>query len=187
MCPSCVDGLRSAPPVVLGGEGCTASAGALLAYHGAARDLIVAFKYGRDRMVGRWLGAALAGWLARGGPRVDAVTWIPTSGSRRRRRGFDQARVLARSVARGLDLPLVATLVREGSRPQTGLGRRRRLEGPRLSPVLGGSPGDGVRTRVLLVIDDVVTTGATARAACRILTGCGFPPPHFRALAATPP
>ncbi len=183
VCPSCVAGLRPAPPITVG---CTASAAALLAYEGAARDLVVAFKYGRDTQVGKWLGSALVQWLGARHLPIGAVTWIPTSGRRRRRRGFDQARVLARLAALGLGLPLVTTLARRSSRPQTGLGRRARLDGPRLEPVRRRPAPTGTGRPVLLVIDDVITTGATAAAACRTLTGWGFPEPHFRALAATP-
>ncbi len=183
VCPRCVSGLSAAPPVTVDGA---ASASALLSYTGPTRDLVVAFKYGRNRAVGGWLGSALVRWLGGVEHTVGAVTWIPTSGIRRRRRGFDQARFLARTVARGTGLPLITTLARWGSRPQTGLGRSWRLNGPRLSVVLHPSPEPAVGRPVLLVIDDVITTGATAGAACTGLVRAGFPEPHFRALAATP-
>lgn len=140
---------------------------ALLSFEGLAADLVAGIKYRNERAplpgIGRAL-AALAGAVGGGG--ASAVTWIPTTTARRRDRGFDHAQLLARHVARALGLPLHRLLVREGGPPQTGRGRQERLSGPRMRPArrVGG---------LVLAVDDVVTTGATASAAAGALRAAG--------------
>jgi predicted amidophosphoribosyltransferase len=110
---------------------------------------------------------------------VDVVTWVPTSAARRRERGFDQARLLARAVARRLRLPCRALLVRAPGPPQTGRSARARMEGPAFSAT-GHAP------RRVLVIDDVITTGATVVAAAGALRAGGAIEVKAVAAARTP-
>ena len=86
----------------------------LLAYEGPARPLVARIKYRRQRQALRWLGAGLALRVLSRSVAVDLVTWAPTTGAHRRRRGFDQAELLARVVAAELDVPaeLRANVVR---------------------------------------------------------------------------
>ena len=122
---------------------------------------------------------------ATGGPLVDSaeidvVTWAPTTVARRRQRGFDQAELLGRSVARRLHKPARALLRRRPGPAQTGQPAARRRSGPRFEtakPVAG---------RVLLV-DDVITTGATVTAAALVLWAAGATEVVALAAARTPP
>lgn len=97
---------------------------------------------------------------------MDVVTWAPTSRRRRRARGYDQAELLARAVARRSRLRSRPLLRRLSEQPQTGRGRRDRLAGPRF--VAAAVPGATV-----LVVDDVWTTGATLSAAGTALRNAG--------------
>jgi predicted amidophosphoribosyltransferase len=112
---------------------------------------------------------------------VDLVTWAPTSASRRRERSYDQAEVLARAVAWRLGVPCRRLLRRaDGSPPQTGRTREERLD---------DGPAFEARRRVrgtVLLVDDVVTTGATLRAAEAALRAAGAEAVHCVAAAATP-
>ena len=92
------------------------------------------------------------------------VTWIPPSPRGRRRRGFDQGRVLATSVAAQLDLPARPAFSRSG-RAQFGGTRSIRLEGPRLRL----RPDWPATTDQVIVIDDVITTGTSVATAAQLL------------------
>jgi len=165
-CASCAEGLEPA------------RAGpypAVLAYTGDARRLVHALKYRNGRAVAPVLGAAMARLVAQ--EPVDEVTWAPTSAARRRARGYDQAQVLARAVARHLGVPCRPLLRRRGrSRAQTGRSRVERLTD---APFFVATRRPRAR---VLVVDDVVTTGATLHAACRALLAGGAE--HVRAVAA---
>ena len=109
------------------------------------------------------LAAALAASVDR---RPAVVTWAPTTADRRRSRGFDHAQLLAAAVSRHLRLPCRPLLVRAAGPPQTGQPLARRRLGPRFD-----APGP-VPAHVL-VVDDVVTSGATVAAAARALRAGG--------------
>ena len=151
---------------------------ALFAFAGPGQHLLVALKYRNGRSLLPWLGVALARLVGPG--TVDAVTWAPTHPARRRRRGFDQAELLARAMARPLGVP-VRPLLRRTDRagPQTGRTRAERLVAPAFVAL------EPVRGRVA-VVDDVVTTGATLRAAVLALEGAGARSALALAVAATP-
>jgi predicted amidophosphoribosyltransferase len=164
-CPGCVALLDPAPalPPPPGTERCVA----LLDHDGAAATLVAGVKYRNRRAAVPGVGRALAARAAAvGAGRASAVTWIPTTPARRRARGFDHARLLAAEVARSLDLPLRRLLARDAGPAQTGRSRAERWAGPRLRPVarVGG---------LVLMVDDVVTTGATASAAAGALRVAG--------------
>ena len=150
-------------------------------FSGRVRDVLLGFKYRNRRAVAGHLAGLLVNRLARRGGRVDVVTWAPTSARRRRERGFDQAELVARQVARQLGVPCRRLLERAGDTdPQTGRSRAGRLDAPAFRAHPHVPPA-----RVLLV-DDVVTTGATLRAAARALAEGGATDVVPAALAATP-
>lgn len=142
-----------------------------MAYEGVGREVVARLKYRNARSSLPWLAEGMAALVE---ARLDAepagldvVTWVPTTTARRRARGFDQGRLLAEAVARRLGLPCRPLLRRLAGPPQTGAGRHARLAGPRLLPRPGLVPAR------LLVVDDVVTTGATLSAGARALRSAG--------------
>lgn len=119
--------------------------------------------------------------------RIDTVTWAPTSTVHRRRRGYDQAELLARAVARQCRLRCQRLLVRSGATPQTGRSRSQRLsDGPHFTarPIFGSRRLPGFTG--VLVVDDIVTTGSTLWAAERALRSAGYAEVLLAAVARTP-
>src|SRR5439155_11059954 len=166
-CPSCAVSLQHAP--ALPPPAGVASCRALLRYEDAGRDLLSRLKYRNSRSTMAWLAWQLAGLVPAGlVATLQVVTWAPTSMARRRDRGFDQAELLARAVARQLGLPALRLLARGPAPPQTGLSRDGRRRGPPLAVLRP----ERVPATVLLV-DDGITTGATLESAARALAAAG--------------
>lgn len=163
-CPPCRSLLRPAPPAPppAGVDRCAS----LLAYSGAGRELLARLKYRNARSALAWLVDGMARLVAAGD--VDLVIWVPTSGARRRQRGFDQAALLAQGVSRRLRRPCIGVLSRMPGPPQTGRPGPARREGPSFAVRRAVPP-----TARVLLVDDVVTTGATLTAAARALRRAG--------------
>jgi ComF family protein len=176
LCPDCAGDLAAAPDLTARPP--LTSCTALLAYDGAARQLIGDIKFHNSRaLVGR-LGRRLAQQVAT--VPFDVVTWAPTSPARRRERGFDQAELLARALARAHRRPCRRLLARLDGPPQTGRPAvERLLVGPRFE----ARRCAGVS---VLVVDDVCTTGSTMAAAGAALCNAGAVRVDGAVLAATP-
>jgi ComF family protein len=141
------------------------------AYEGALRELIHLFKYDRIRTLARPLASHLVSAFPRE-ERFDAIVPMPLHWFRRWQRGFNQSALLAREIGRRCGLPVVhAVRRRRATRPQAGLSNARR----RVNVAGAFSPARGrsVRGLRVLLVDDVMTTGATASACARALKNAG--------------
>jgi ComF family protein len=144
-------------------------------YDGALRQIIHAFKYERRRSLGRPLGAMLKSSAGERLQAAECAVPVPLYPWRRLHRGFNQAADLARA----LDLPVVHALWRtRATPPQTGLSaaaRRRNVAGAfRLSPLLSSRRRETlIASRVIVLVDDVMTTGATLAACAEVLESAG--------------
>jgi predicted amidophosphoribosyltransferase len=179
LCRTCRFSLAAPPAMPPAGDVVAA-----VPFVGRAREVLLGFKYGNRRQLAHHLAGLLVNRLLAEGvrpDRLDVVTWAPTSARHRRRRGFDQAEVVARRVAAQLGVPCRRLLDRSGSSPaQTGLDRVARLHGP----VFHASPA--ARGKRVLVVDDVVTTGSTLRSAAAALGSAGAREVRRAAIATTP-
>lgn len=142
------------------------------AYREPVEAVIQGLKFRRLDYLGRHLALDLRELLAGAEERWDLVVPIPLHWRRRWLRGYNQAERIARPLAALLGIPCARVLRRRrATRPQVGLPRKARLANPQgvFATRRGSRPVD---LRVLLV-DDVVTTGATLRAAARELRDAG--------------
>jgi len=179
LCRRCRFALVASRPVVT-----PAGIVAATEFAGLGRELVVGLKYRNRRHLAVYLAEQLSRRLDP--TQIDVITWAPTSGRRSRRRGYDQAELLARALAARWRKPCRRMLFRRHGEPQTGRTRALRLIGPEFAsrPMSGTRPNRlGLR---VLVVDDVVTTGATLHAARDSLLAAGARSVVMAAVAATP-
>jgi ComF family protein len=135
------------------------------------RELIHLFKYGRVATLARPLGDLMASALPRD-ERFDAVAPVPLHWRRQWQRGFNQSELLARSLSRRTALPLIGALRRSHSTAiQAGLSNTARRRN--VSKAFHCRRPDAVAGKRILLIDDVMTTGATAAACAAVLKRAG--------------
>jgi predicted amidophosphoribosyltransferase len=143
---------------------------AAFAYEGPAGAMVRALKFGGRSAVADAMAAQMFA-LAPPGLLVGEVVPVPVHPAHARRRGIDHAAALARALARRSGLPFADCLVRRGDpRPQVGRGRQARIRGP--VGKMDIRPGAPV-PRIALLVDDVITTGATLAACSTTLRVAG--------------
>ncbi|MGE5094315.1 MAG: ComF family protein [Betaproteobacteria bacterium] len=132
--------------------------------------LVQRFKYGGDLAIGGWLASALAQRVAHES-RPQLLVAPPLTRARLRERGFNQALEVAKVVGQGMRVrcSLHGVRRRHEDAPQAGLSRRERLANLRDA----FDCREDVRGLDVAVVDDVLTTGATAEAMARALKKSG--------------
>ena len=145
-----------------------------LAYREAVPEAVRCFKFARVRALGRpfalLMARCLAGRLPQG---ADLICWAPVSKERLRKRGFDQAEQLARQVGRLLSVPVRPVLQKvRDTRPQSELEEEsaRRANARGAYALLPGTDLSGKR---VVLVDDVVTSGATLSECAALLRQAG--------------
>jgi ComF family protein len=154
-------------------------------FDGLLQLLIQRFKYGGELPLARPLAELLVEHALSRDLEPDLVVPMPLHPARQRARGFDHGFLLAGPVAEALGAPRVVALERREERlPQVGLPLEERHEN--VTGVFSPVAGVDVTGRQILLIDDVVTTGATAQEAARVLRGAGASSVDVLALGRTP-
>ncbi len=158
---------------------------ALLYFDGPVRDAIHLFKYYGYWRLGQTLIQRFCSRIQEPSWEADLILPIPLDFLRLRMRGFNQAVVLAGEISKVQDLPMVLDLLvrTKRVRPQVGLKGKERLRNIRGSfSVTKREPVEGRR---ILLVDDVLTTGATANECAHVLKKEGAESVRLLALAGT--
>ena len=153
-------------------------------YEGDVRKSIHRYKFNGARHYAEVYGRLLAMRILRDLPEAEVITWVPVSRKRKRERGYDQVELLAEAVSAELGIPREALLEKfRDNRANSGL----KTPAERRANVLGVykvPEGAEIRGKRVLLLDDIVTTGATASECARVLLTAGAKEVLFAAVAA---
>ena len=162
----------------------TADLTAVWMYEGQVRQSLHRYKFGGARHYAEAYGRLLAMRILRDLPEAEVITWVPVSRKRKRERGYDQVELLAEAVSAELSIPCEALLEKfRDNRANSGL----KTPAERRANVLGVykvPEGADIRGKRVLLLDDIVTTGATASECARVLLTAGAKEVLFAAVAA---
>lgn len=151
-------------------------AASTLVYNDCGAMIINKFKNGAPYLKA-YLGKLMAE-KAEKLPGCDIVTYVPITKKRKKKRGYNQAELLANEIGKRLGLPVYDVLEKRTETPdQKSLGRRERLKN--LKNSFKVKDGAQVKAKRVLVADDVLTTGATAEAVCERLLAAGATAVYF--------
>ena len=153
-------------------------------YSGEVRSSLHRYKFRGARHYASAYGRLVAMRVLRDLPPADVVTWIPVSRKRLRERGYDQVRLLAEAVSPELGIPAEPLLNKfRDNQPNSGL----KTPEERRANVLGAYKAVDqarIRGKRVLLLDDIITTGATASECARVLLTAGAEEVIFAAVAA---
>ena len=142
-------------------------------YVGLVRDSILRFKFSRKSSYSSVYAVYCARLIReRISGKFEIITWVPVSRKRRRKRGYDQAELLAKAISFELGIPCTKMLTKVRETPPqstiSGLAKRR-------ANVSGAfkSVGTDISGKRILLIDDIITTGATLSECSRVLLMAG--------------
>lgn len=170
VCARCAHELEPIPAPLRRGQFYT-ECYAVYPYEGVVAESLRRFKFSGQSQYAASFGRMLAP-LLRTAP-FEILSWVPVSAKRRRSRGYDQTELLAHAVAKELELPCTQTLQKIRHNPAQS---SQRDAAARRANVLGAyravSP-ERFAGRSVLLIDDILTTGATLSECSRVLLTAG--------------
>jgi len=143
-------------------------------FNGPTRASVHALKYDGERRLVEPLAELMAARWRRAGVGGELLVPVPVHAQKRRDRGFDQAELLARGVGEKLGLPMIYALQRSArTTAQHQLGRRARQSNVQGAFEVAPRHIGDVRSRWVILVDDVVTSGATLSGCARALYEAG--------------
>lgn len=138
-------------------------------YEGEIKILIRMLKYERAQAASRFLADFLVPLVRT--RQYDLITWVPVSSRRFRERGYNQAKLIAKKLSVHVQVPYAETLGRLGHERQVGTDRKVRIS--QLKGKIYCTRPARLKNKRILIIDDVVTTGATLSECADVLAKAG--------------
>jgi ComF family protein len=133
--------------------------------------LVWKLKFGRARAAADEIAAILAERTAFNDPSAVIITHVPTATNRVRQRGYDQAALIAKALASRHGIAYTPLLLRQGKHKQVGASRTARVS--QLQQAFSPVRRKHIAGTHVVIVDDVVTTGATLTAAAAALKAAG--------------
>ena len=144
-----------------------------LYYEGDVRRSLLRYKFGGLSVYAPKYAELMCGCIERNGLSFDLISWTPLGRKRLRKRGYDQAKLLACELSERLEKPCAQLLIKtKDNPPQSGTGsaEKRRAN---VSGVYRVTEPGLVKDRRILLVDDIVTTGATISECAKELKTAG--------------
>ncbi len=184
VCESC----RQTFPQTLDPDACPKLSGiratrAVWPYEGAVREIVRRYKYNGLRSLAPTLAEEMGRVLHEWSPPVSLIVNVPAHPARLRERGFDQSEVLARELSRVADIPAVPALTRLGEAAAQARSESASQRARNVRDAFHLDTPDSIRGAHILLIDDVLTTGATLTECARTLRRAGAARVHALTLA----
>lgn len=153
-------------------------------YKDTVRESLLRYKFAGRRSYAPAYGRALAMKLQTAGlTDFDVLTWVPVSSLRRLRRGYDQVALLVDAVGKELGITPCKTLRKfRNTPPQSGIKNIYRRRANVLGAYKPVNP-ENIRGKRILLLDDIITTGATASECARVLLTAGAKEVYCAAIA----
>ena len=145
-----------------------------LRYESAVRESLLRFKFRGGRGSAEGYGAVLAQCVAEHfGGEFDLVTYVPVSEKRARERGYDQTLLLAREMCRAWDVSPVTLLRKTRHTPAQSTLKTPEERRANVLGVYEAMGAEQIADARILLVDDILTTGATLRECVRVLKDAG--------------
>lgn len=146
-----------------------------LYYEDGVREAVLKFKFGHREFYSVKFGEIMSECAEKnldcGG--IDVISYVPLSRKRQKQRGYNQAKLLAKEISKRTDIPLASTLKKIKNIPaQSGI-KDAKIRRANVIGVYSVPNAEKVRDKTVLLIDDVVTTGATLSECARTLKRAG--------------
>ena len=144
-----------------------------LYYKDDVRSSLLRYKFGGLYTYSQAYADLMLDCLETNGIDADLITWVPLSDKRLRKRGYDQAGLLADAIASRTDIPCARLLVKQkDTPPQSGIKSPEKRK-TNVSGAYRPTDPDLVKGKTVLLVDDIATTGATISECARVLKAAG--------------
>lgn len=156
----------------------------VFAYSGAIKDALYAFKYKNQRSYGDFFADCIYGQYGEEFRKLqfDGLVPVPVHRKKRKARGYNQAEVLARSLAKHLELPVYPSYILRivNTNPQKELNDKIRMKNLNNAFKIGENT---IKLKKVLLVDDIYTSGATIEACTKVLLDAGVEKVYYTSVA----